>query len=254
MTKSISAIWTTPVRTFHVEPREAVYLGACGVVENRRFMLTKPDGERLQSSRTFWPRPFGARYDAEAEELTVITPGGTELTGTAWGGDERFFSDLGNGVKIEVSLLSGPWDQHLGQAAGHPVRVARPEEPGMTFHHPVTMISDRSVDRLTEQAQEAVDPRRFKMLFSISGCGDPHEEDSWNGRLLRIGEAVVRAGAPVPRCAMTTTDPGTGERDLDTLAFIAAYRGSKGGSIDFGIFGEVESPGRVELGDPVEVL
>jgi uncharacterized protein YcbX len=251
---TISAIWTTPVRTFHVDARESVELGERGVIENRRFFLVTPEGARLRSSRTFWSRVFGARYSVARETLTVITPEGLELTGSAEASNHRFSADLGDGESLKASLLSGPWEDALSALAGHDVRIARALEPGSAFAFPVTIMSDRSVDRLTEQAQETVDPRRFKMLFSIAGCSRPHEEDSWQGRLLSIGEAVVRAGGPVPRCAMTTTDPDTGEKDLDTLAHIAAYRGSADGSIDFGIYGEVVSPGRASVGDLVEVL
>ncbi len=61
--------------------------------------------------------------------------------------------------------------------------------------------------------------------------------------------------APVPRCAITTQDPDTGERDLDTLRTIIAYRGlTDDRDIDFGVYGEVEQPGRIRLGDSVEVL
>ena len=92
------------------------------------------------------------------------------------------------------------------------------------------------------------------MLFTLAGCR-PHEEDEWNGRLLRVGDAVVRAGGPVDRCAMTTRDPDTGERDLDTLRLIREYRGvSDRNTIDFGVYGAVERPGRVSVGDSVELL
>jgi uncharacterized protein YcbX len=83
----------------------------------------------------------------------------------------------------------------------------------------------------------------------------PHEEDEWEGRLVRVGDAIVRAGAPVARCANTTYDPATGERDFDTLRAIADYRGRReDGEICFGIYATVEQPGRVRVGDTVEPL
>ena len=60
---------------------------------------------------------------------------------------------------------------------------------------------------------------------------------------------------PVPRCAVTTQDPDTGVRTLDTLGGIKAYRGlSEAGKLDFGVYFDVEAPGRVRLGDSVEPL
>jgi uncharacterized protein YcbX len=59
---------------------------------------------------------------------------------------------------------------------------------------------------------------------------------------------------PVARCVITTQDPSTGLKDLDTLKAIAEYRGLRDGrSIDFGVYGSVVEPGVVRVGDPVEV-
>jgi hypothetical protein len=115
-------------------------------------------------------------------------------------------------------------------------------------------MSEASLDRLGEETAGEVDGRRFRLLFTLAGYG-PHEEDEWEGRLLRIGDAAVRVGGPVPRCAATTRDPDTGVRDLDTLRLIKNYRGVRNGeAIDFGVYAEVEQPGRVRVGDPVELL
>lgn len=119
----------------------------------------------------------------------------------------------------------------------------------MAVGEPVTLVSDASVDRLAQEAGREVDGRRFRMLFSLSGC-EPHEEDGWAGRLLELGDAVVRVGGPVPRCAVTTRSPDTGARDLDTLHLIKRYRGLRDGEhLDFGVYARVERPGVVRLGD-----
>ena len=92
------------------------------------------------------------------------------------------------------------------------------------------------------------------MLFGIAGVR-PHEEDDWLGRQVRVGDAVVRVLERVARCAITTQDPRTGERDLDTLRLIDGYRPrDPAGGICFGVWGDVVQPGRVRLGDPVEPL
>jgi uncharacterized protein YcbX len=52
---------------------------------------------------------------------------------------------------------------------------------------------------------------------------------------------------------MTTRDPDTGARDLDTLGLIRSYRGlSERRTLDFGVYGEIVEPGRVRVGDTVE--
>jgi len=117
-----------------------------------------------------------------------------------------------------------------------------------------SVLSRPSYERLGEELDAEIDPRRFRMLFELDGC-DAHEEDGWSGRLVRFGDAVLRIGGPVPRCAITTQDPDTGIRSLDTLRGIKSYRGLRDGrAIDFGVYAEVERPGRVRVGDAVTVL
>ena len=89
------------------------------------------------------------------------------------------------------------------------------------------------------------------MLIGVAG-GEPHEEDEWVGAEVALGEAVVRVLEQVARCAITTKHPDTGERDLDTLRVIKQYRGVRGQkALDFGVYGEVVTPGRVRVGDAV---
>jgi uncharacterized protein YcbX len=67
---------------------------------------------------------------------------------------------------------------------------------------------------------------------------------------------VSRVSGPVDRCAVTTRDPETGERDLDTLRLLADYRGRResDGAVLFGVYGAVVRPGRVRVGDTFESL
>jgi uncharacterized protein YcbX len=98
---------------------------------------------------------------------------------------------------------------------------------------------------------EAIDGRRFRMLFEIDGVGE-HEEDAWLGAEVRVGEASVVFNGDVGRCVVTSRDPDTGVVDLPTLVTLAAYRPE--GTTDqlpFGIYGAVVVPGRVRLGDVV---
>ena len=73
---------------------------------------------------------------------------------------------------------------------------------------------------------------------------------------MRLGEAVVVPRGNVGRCAVTTQNPETGAPDLDTLGALAAYRRDVGATepLPFGVHMAVTQPGRVRLGDPVEVL
>ena len=73
---------------------------------------------------------------------------------------------------------------------------------------------------------------------------------------MRIGEAVVVPQGNVGRCVITTQNPDTGRTDLDTLKALAAYRGTLETTepLPFGIHAAVAVPGRVRVGDSVELV
>ena len=249
---TVARISITPVRTFRLAHPDEVELTGLGVVENRRFLLVDADGKRLRSSLTVWRKPVAAEWDAKAERLRVAV-NGESFEGSAVGVGEPFDVDY-HGRPIRVHALDGPWREPLSDLHGADVRIARPAGAGRLQEAPVTLVSRASLARLGREAGEEVDGRRFRMLFDLDGC-EAHEEDTWDGRRLRIGEAVVRVGGPVERCALTTRNPDTGAVDLDTLRLIRRYREPRNGvTIPFGVYAEVEKPGRVRAGDPVEPL
>ena len=252
--KSIARISISPVKAFRLVHPEEVELGPDGVAENRRFFLVGPDGERLRSSLTPWPVLVRAEYDAGEERLRMEFPRGTEIEGAADALGDPVHSATGS-LDVTGRVVEGPWEGPLSELAGHPVRLVRLDRIGAGLNEPVTFVSDGSLDRLARQAETTVDSRRLRMLFELSGC-EAHEEDTWAGREFAIGEAVVRVGGPVDRCAVTTRDPETGERDLDTLRLIKNYRGRResDGAVLFGVYGQVVKPGRVRVGDALEPL
>ncbi len=252
--RSIARISISPVKAFRLVHPEEVELGPDGVAENRRFFLVGPDGERLRSSLTPWPVLVRAEYDAGEERLRMEFPRGTEIEGAADALGDPVHSATGS-LDVTGRVVEGPWEAPLSELAGHPVRLVRLDRIGAGLNEPVTFVSDGSLDRLARQAETTVDSRRFRMLFELSGC-EAHEEDTWAGREFAIGEAVVRVGGPVDRCAVTTRDPETGERDLDTLRLIKSYRGRResDGAVLFGVYGQVVQPGRVRVGDALEPL
>ena len=139
---------------------------------------------------------------------------------------------------------------------GRPVRIVRCDRIGGTRKaHPATLVSDGSMDALGAVLGVGdLDARRFRMLIELDGA-EAHEEDTWIGCQIGLGGAILRISAPVPRCAMTTHDPETGQRDYDTLRAIKEYRGQVDGKdLMFGVWGEVERPGVIRLGDEVRVL
>jgi hypothetical protein len=254
--RTVARISFTPVRTFRIQHVDAIVLGPDGFDRNRRFMLVDGDGTRLRSSATSWPVVLHADYDPLEERLRVTFPDGRTHEADGRGSGETVHPTVGDRT-VEATVVPGPWEDGLAELAGHPVRIVRVQDPrdAFTSRMPVTVVSDGSRNALGEAAGGAVDLRRFRMLFELAGC-EPHEEDAWEGSRIQVGGAVLRIGGGVERCAMTTRDPQTGERDLDTLRLIRSYRGRRAsdGAILFGVYADVEQSGSVRVGDPVEPL
>jgi hypothetical protein len=250
----VSDISIAHVKAFRLVHPAQVELTEHGVVENRRFVIVGADGRHLRSEPTAWPVQVTSEYDVATERLRMTFPEGTTVEGDAANLGEEVVTWVEPGARrVEMRVVEGPWNEHLSRLAGRPVRLARPAVPGAPLTDPVTLMSDASLARLARELGSPIDPRRFRMLFTLSGCGE-HEEDTWDGRLVGIGGSVVRITGPVDRCVVTTRHPETGVRDLDTLRAIKGYRGLRDRYIDFGMFAKVEQPGLVALVDAVEPL
>ena len=185
-------------------------------------------------------------------------PDGSEVVGDVELGERIVTSFFGR--PVEGRLVEGPWNDALADYVGRPVRLARTEREGDGVDRGrlagATLVSTGSLEALRDAAGEdaPVDGRRFRMTIGIEGV-EPHGEDGWIGSQVRVGRATVAVREHVGRCAVTTLDPDRGIRDLDTLGTIAAYRGDvqTREPLPFGVWCEVVEPGRVAVGDPVEV-
>jgi len=240
-----------PVRSLGLQHPPAVDLTPVGVVEDRRFYLVDERGRFIDRTVIGKLVQVAAETDAAASRLRLTFPDGEVVEDEVW---------LGDAVTTEVydrtaegQYVEGPWADALSAFAGRRLRLVRTVRPGGTRRsNAISLVGDGSLAELARQAGVgAVDARRFRMLLELEGLA-PHEEDCWIGGRVAIGETVLEITKPTARCAITTQDPDTGERDLDTLRTIIGYRGLREGKkADFGVLGEVVRPGRVRVGDEV---
>jgi MOSC domain-containing protein len=204
------------------------------------------------------PTLLAVRAEAEDGHLELRFPDGRQVTGDVELGDRVVTSFFGR--PVEGRLVEGPWADALTAYVGRPLRLARTEREGDGVDRGrlagATLVSTASLDALRVAAAEerAVDGRRFRMTIGIDDV-EPHEEDRWIGGRMTIGGATVAVREHVGRCAVTTLDPDSGIRDLDTLGTIAAYRGDvpTREPLPFGVWCEVVAPGRVAVGDTIEL-
>jgi uncharacterized protein YcbX len=257
---SLSRISIAPVKGLGLLHPDDVMLERHGVRENRRFHIIDADGRRYNQLRNGALVRIRPEYDADSERLTLRAPDGSVADGEVALGAEVTTDFYGR--PVVGNYVEGPWSEALSGWAGQPLRLVQ-SPPGLAVDRDrghVSLISTASLVELGRKGEqgEPVDGRRFRMLFELDGC-EPHEEDGWVKQGLRIGEAVVGIRGDVGRCAITTQNPETGTPDFDTLRTISTYRGfteDEEGKrhIPFGVYGEVLQPGRVMIGDAVEVV
>ena len=252
MVPTVARFSIAPVKSLALEHPGEVFLTESGVAEDRRFYLIAENGrlvDRLIAGRLVQVR---AHTDPDGGTLRLTFPDGRVIEDEVRTGTPVVTKMYARTVHGEV--VEGKWAEALEPFAGRSVRLVRTSVGGTREHHPATIVGDGSLDLLASHLGTGrVDARRFRMLIELEGA-EPHVEDTWIGRRIELGEAVLHISKPVPRCAITTQDPDTGERDLDTLRTIISYRGLRDGEhIDFGVWAEVERPGSIRLGDRVAV-
>jgi uncharacterized protein len=244
------------VKSLRLASVDAIDLEMTGVRGDRRYYLIDTENALVSAKRL--PPLLTVRPAVENGRLLLRFSDGAVIDGNVELG-ERVVTNF-YGRPVAGRLVEGPWSEALSELAGKSLRLARTEREGDGHDRGpgagATLVSTGSLDalRVAAGATEAVDGRRFRMTIGVNGV-EPHAEDGWIGERVHVGGAVVVVRDKVGRCAMTTLDPDTGIRDLDTLGAIAAYREDVPSRepLPFGVWCEVVEPGPVAVGDSVEV-
>ena len=245
----------TPVKSTALIHPDAIDLRREGAVGDRRFLFVHPNGERLSGLSKASLFTIRSSYDVDREHLELSFDGqDRRVSGGA--------SSFGDPITVKLydrEVQARRVDPRFTEAAREAtrddrlelLRVDEPEYAGGMDR--VSICSRASVDDVGMRGGvDQLDSRRFRMLVEIDDAA-AFEEDGWSGKRIRLGDAVVRVGEQMPRCVLTTIDPDTGTKDFPTLDVLASYR-KVGQQLMFGMYGEVEEPGIVRIGDLIEVV
>jgi uncharacterized protein YcbX len=244
----------TPVKSTALIQPNAIDLRSEGAVGDRRFLFVRENGERLSGVSKAPMMRIRSAYDVAEEHLAMEFSDGTSVSGaSAAHGEPRPVKLYDREVlarRVDPRFTDAVREA-IGDATLELLRVDEPEYAGGIDR--VSISSRASVDDLGERGGVAgLDARRFRMLIEITDA-EPFEEDTWSGRRIRVGDAIVRVGEQMPRCVVTTLDPDTGKKDFPTLDILAGYR-KVGTQLMFGVYGDVEVAGDIRVGDPVEPI
>ena len=255
MTARVAWITVAPVKGMALEQHSEVQLELFGVPGNRRFHVIGDDGRLLNGKQLGELQQITPTWNEQDRTLVLRFPDGRVAEGTVELDGPVTTSFYGR--EVDGRVVDGPWAEALTEFVGRDLRLVQASAAGDAVDRgpaSVSVLSTGSLEAMREAAgtREPIDPRRFRMLFGVEGV-DPHEEDSWIGRRVRIGEAEVAFEGNVGRCIVTSRHPETGVRNLPTLDVLAEYRDQVETTerLPFGVWGTVSEPGCVRLGDAV---
>lgn len=197
------------------------------------FVMLMRD-EKLAQLRTRFDEPSG-RFTIERDGRTVLTARITEDAGRR--AVEEFFAEF-----LSLSRRDAP---RVVEAPGHTFADAK-RKPNAATDKYVSIVNLASVAALERVAGAPVDPIRFRANLYIEGAPAWAELD-WVDSVIAAGTARLHVVSAITRCAATTVNPETAERDVDVPVILQR----EFGRVCMGVYAEVVVGGEVVTGDAV---
>lgn len=255
---SIVRICRYPVKGLSADDLERVMLTVGqGLPHDRRFALAHaetrfdpacpewlPKTSFLMLMRDEQLAQLRTRFDERSGSFTIERDGflllDTEITDPSGRESIReFFADF-----LRDSLTRAP---RVVEAPGHTFSDAR-QKPNSTTYQYVSIVNLASIRAVEQVVQVPVDPIRFRANLYIDGLPAWTEFD-WVGAKITVGGARLHVVSRIIRCAATTVNPATAERDLNMPTILQQSFGHG----HMGVYGEVIRSGEVVMGDAVLV-
>jgi uncharacterized protein YcbX len=225
----VAALWRYPVKSMAAEELDRVEVSWHGLAGDRRWAFIR-DGQVRSGFPwlTIRKRPELAHYQPRfaepdrpnASPTLVRTPSGDEFDVA----DPALAAELGPGVRVIK------------------------QDRGVFDTMPLSLLTTQTLAGLGRLVGTDLAAARFRPNLLVEASGGDFPEDAWVGRALRIGGLRMRVDQRDKRCVMVTIDPVTLHRNRAILRAIARERDAR-----LGVYGSTVEPGRVAVGDPVEL-
>ena len=225
----VAALWRYPVKSMRAEELDHVDVSWQGLAGDRRWAFIR-DGQVRSGFPwlTMRERPELAHYRPRFTDPD--RPNGSPTRVRTPAGDERDVADPA-----------------LAAELGPGVRVIK-QDRGVFDTMPLSLLTTQTLAGLGEMVGAELGAARFRPNLLVEAAGGDFPEDGWVGRVLRIGELRMRVDQRDQRCVMVTIDPVTLHRNAAVLRAIARERDNR-----LGVYGSTVRPGRVAVGDVVEL-
>jgi uncharacterized protein YcbX len=235
-----------PVKGMRHLDLDEVVLDGQGAVGDRAWCLVDVEQARVLKTVQH-PSLIGVVARTQGDELELTLPTGESVSAPTPPSGEDVTCDYW-GRPVALALTDGPHAELLSGWLHEPVRLAAAPRGGVVFADPVTLVGTASLrDLAARVGPEDVrhQAARFRATLVVE-TEEPYVEDSWAGQEHVVGEATLRIGGPVPRCAVIDHHPVTGEKDVRLLKALARDRPvNTAGEPMFGVYATCVRPGRV---------
>ncbi|SCE55022.1 MOSC N-terminal beta barrel domain-containing protein [Streptomyces sp. OspMP-M43] len=279
---------TYPVKGCAGTSLDSAYLTPAGLAHDRSFMVVSVDGvyrTQRRDPRLALVRPT---ISADGGRLTLASAERGSGDGVRGGGDGLDLDVVTSAPRRDVDLFGATFrgiDQGEAVAAwlsdflGAPSRLVRvppehdrrtdgltPGTSGYADSSAVHLLSRASLGNLNARMAERGAPPlvmdRFRPNIVVDSrpegshgedwAAEPHAEDRI--RRMTIGAADLGYTKLAVRCAVTLVDQEAGARGgPEPLRTLAGYRRAPGGGVVFGAKFSVVRPGKLSVGDEVDV-
>jgi len=237
-----------PVKGMRHLALDVVDLDEQGAIGDRSYCLVDVDAARILRTVQH-PALIGVVARVDGDVLALTLPTGASAVARAETNGRTITCDYW-GRPVDLELTDGPHAELLSAWLGRRVHLAAAPRGGVVFGDPLTVVgtaSLRELARRTGQDTLADQASRFRATLVVE-TDTPYVEDSWAGRDVVVGEATVRIGGPVPRCAVVDHHPQTGAKDVRLLKALARERPTnRAGEPVLGVYATCTIPGRVTV-------
>ncbi|PPS77186.1 MULTISPECIES: MOSC domain-containing protein [Streptomyces] len=257
-----------PVKGCAGTPVREALLTPAGFAHDRSFMVVSEEGVYRTQRRDPLLAVVRPRITPDGDHLTLAAPGTESLhLRVDTSGTRRKVDLFGTAYQgIDQGDDAAGW---LSDVLGAPSRLVRtppehdrvtdgltPGTSGYADSCALHVLSRSALDllntRMTARGAQPIPVDRFRPNLVVEGWDDPHTED--RAHRLRIGTTELGYAKLAIRCAVTLVDQHTGTRaGPEPLRTLAGYRRATQGGVAFGTKYAVLRPGKVAVGDEVEV-
>ncbi|TDL31383.1 MOSC domain-containing protein [Jeotgalibacillus sp. S-D1] len=235
----VQEITRHPVKSFQGETVHQSYVMNYGLYGDRSHAFK--DDSRVNKYLTITQCPQMAQYEARFHQrdslgsypdIQITTP------------DKRLLNWKDPELKKEMEQLS---NRPLTPVAYTPQHVPI----GALEEAHLLLITDASLDKLSQMRGSQVDGRRFRPNILINLIDKkPFDEEKWIGKYLLIGKKVkISLSSLCSRCMIITVDPKDGTKDPALLKTIAKEKNN-----EFGVYASVVHTGEISVGDEIYLL